>query len=533
LALGLVAAALILRLLSFVYSVYNYDESLYILMGAEMSRGHLPYTTVCDLKPFGLFSIFGLFTSMPFDGVMVSRLAASLTVGLTADLIRRVAALLFDDADNAIGMPAGLAFIVFTLANGGVAAQGELFHDACAVLALFILLRAIRLRGLPSWKAFAASGLVLGVGIQIKQSVVFDMAAIMAGIVLLTMPSRWPTLAYLRLIAPGMVLLVGASLVPTLLVVGIYWLSGHLDAWVAANITAHQVFYGLNRPFEIDPALRALWEQSPLWFCAASAALLLGRLTYGNTERRAGLFLLVWAAAILACIVFLRIASDHYFLQFLPSLSLLTGLLIGRGILANILAPRARAGVVGALACIAFFAVAKEPLIHTGYILWDRLVRGEPFAGDTPRRIAADLKPELHPDDSIYVLGFQPLVYYLTGAKITTRFAFTGLPHRDHPGRDGCRWVEQKVEMQRVLDSKPRFIVVEDGVFFHELDPAVKSIFTERLATDYRLRKRFEQHYLHNLYPFERFVMNGGAAADLYELLRDDRSSNAPEAAAQ
>jgi hypothetical protein len=27
--------------------------------------------------------------------------------------------------------------------------------------------------------------------------------------------------------------------------------------------------------------------------------------------------------------------------------------------------------------------------------------------------------------------------------------------------------------------------------------------------------------------------MNGGAAADLYELLRDDRSSNAPEAAAQ
>jgi hypothetical protein len=470
---------------------------------------------------------------MPFDGVVVSRLAASLTVGLTADLIRRVAALLFDDADNSIGMTAGLAFIVFTLANGGVAAQGELFHDACAVLALFILLRAVHLRGFPSWKAFAASGLVLGVGIQIKQSVVFDMAAIMAGIVLLTMPGKWPTLAYLRLIAPGMILLVGVSLVPSLLVVGIYWLSGHLDAWVAANITAHQVFYGLNRPFEIDPALRALWEQAPLWFCAVLAALLLGRLTSADSERRAGLFLLLWAAAIMACIVFLRIASDHYFLQFLPSLSLLTGFLIGRAMLANILAPHARAGVVGALACLAFFAVAKEPLIHTGYILWDRLVRGERFAGDTPRRIAADLKPELRPDDSLYVLGFQPLVYYLTGAKIATHFAFTGLPHRDYPGRDGCPWVEQKVEMQRVLDSKPRFIVVEDGVFFHELDPAVKSIFTERLATDYRLRKRFEQHYLHNLYPFERFVMNGGAAADLYELLRDDRSSNAPEAADQ
>jgi hypothetical protein len=164
-------------------------------------------------------------------------------------------------------------------------------------------------------------------------------------------------------------------------------------------------------------------------------------------------------------------------------------------------------------------------LIHTGYILWDRAVHGERFAGDTPRKIAADLKSELSPEDSIYVLGFQPLVYYLTGAKLATRFAFTGLPHRDYPGRDGCPWVEQKAEMQRVLDSRPSFIVVEDGVFLRELEPTVKAILTERLAKDYRLRRRYEQHFLHHLYPFERFVMNGGAPAELYERAGDDRLS--------
>jgi hypothetical protein len=523
--LGFVGAALILRLLSLVYSVYNYDESLYILMGAEMWRGHLPYTSVCDLKPFGLFSIFGLLTALPFDGVIVSRLVASLVVGLTADLIRRVGALLFDDPDHAIGIVAGLTFIVFTLANGGVAAQGELFHDACAVLALFILLRSVRLGSLPSRKVFIASGFVLGVGFQIKQSVVFDMAAILAGIVLLTMPGRWPTLAFIRSILPGMLLMAAASLVPTFMVMGIYLLAGHWDAWVAANITAHRVFYGLTRPFEVDAALRALWEQAPLWVAAGGTAVILGRLTYRVAERRACLFLLVWVAVIMACIVFLRIASDHYFLQFLPPLSLLTGVLIGRGLLANLSTHRARAGTVGALTCLALFAIAKEPLIHTGYILWDRLFQGERFAGDTPRRIAADLKPELGPDDSIYVIGFQPLVYYLTGARPATRFAFTGLPHRDYPGRDGCSWVPQKVEMQRVLDSKPRFIVVEDGVFVDELDPAVRTILDERLARDYRLRNRYEQHYLHQLYPFERFVMNGGAPAELYELAGDERLS--------
>jgi len=518
LTLGFVVAAMVLRLLSLVYSVYNYDESLYILMGAEMARGHLPYTTVCDLKPFGLFAIFGLFTALPFDGVIVSRLAVSLVVGLTADLIRRIAALLFDDADKAIGIPAGLTYITFTLANGGIAAQGELFHNAFVVLALFTLLRTIHLNAFPHWTTFLASGLGIGIGIQIKQSVIFDMAAIMVGLILLTMPGRRPTPSYIRTILPGLLLLGAGSSIPTLVVIGLYIAAGQLDAWLAANVTAHQVFYGLNRPFEVDPALRALWEQAPLWLAAGAAALLAHRLPQSAMERRATLFLFIWVAAIAACIIFLRIASDHYFLQFLPPLSLLSGLLIGRGILAGIVTRRAWVGAIAALVGLAFFAIAKEPLIHAGYILWDRFAHGQSYAGDTPRRIAADIKPELRPDDSIYVLGFQPLVYYLTGAKLATRFAFTGLPHRDYPGRDGCPWVDQSVELQRVLDSKPRFIVVENGIFVHELRPAVKAILMGRLARDYRIRKRYDQHYLHHLYPFERFVMNGGAPAELYEI---------------
>ncbi len=525
---GFVAGAIVLRLLSFVYSAYNFDESLYILMGSELARGYLPYTTVCDLKPFGLFAIFGLLTALPLDGVVVSRLAASIVVGLSADLVRRNAGLLFDDWDHAIGVAAGLAFILFTLANGGVAAQGELFHNACGLFALFVLLRAMQREHGVRWTDCAIAGLSLGIGIQIKQSVVFDTGAILVGLFLLTSPARSrAVLAHIHILLPGTAILCFASLVPTLLVMSIYAGSGHWDAWVAANITAHQVFYGLNRPFEVDPALRAVWEQAPLWFAGALATVLLPRLARDHGEVRAGLFLVTWVAAIASCIWFLRIASDHYFLQFLPPLSLLTGLLIGRVILTAIPVHQARVGVMGLLVGLSLFAIAKEPLIHSSYILWDRVVRGEQLAGDTPRRIAADLKPELRPDDAIYVLGFQPLVYYLTGAKLATRFAFTGLPHRDYPGRDGCPWVEQKAEMQRVLDSRPRFIVVEDGVFLRELKPEVKNLLTEALARNYQSRKRYDQHFMHHLYPFERFVMNGGAPADVYELSAGLRTSGA------
>jgi hypothetical protein len=56
----------------------------------------------------------------------------------------------------------------------------------------------------------------------------------------------------------------------------------------------------------------------------------------------------------------------------------------------------------------------------------------------------------------------------------------------------------------------------------------VKSILTQDLAARHRFRKRDEQHDMHHLYPFERFVMNGGVPADVYE-----RIENGPATAAE
>jgi hypothetical protein len=517
LAAGFILAALVLRSPALLYSVLNYDESMYLLMGSEFARGHLPYTTVCDLKPFGLFALATPFAASPFDAVITGRIGASITVGATAWMLSRISCLLFEDKGRAIGIPAGLGYIVFSLATGGMAFQGELFQNACSVLALLMALLAVRSRMPPGLLAMAGTGLVLGIGIQIKQSVLFDMLAFLLGFFVLTAPG-WRGLArhaganLLPLLALGI-----ASLVPTLLVMLLYLAAGAWDAWVAANIDAHRVFYGADRGFELDPALRAMAEQTPLWIGGLLGAAFARRLAEDGREIRAVLFLAAWVGAVMLCQLFLRIASDHYFLQFLPPLCLLSGLAIGRGLLAGIGTPRARAAALAALAGLAVFAVAKNPLVHSIYIIRDRLA-GETWAGDTPRRIAADLKPDLEPGDAVYVVGFQPAVYFLTGAEIPTRFAFTGMPHFLAPGRDGCPWVEPAVEMRRILDSRPRFIVIERGIFMAELRADVRAILDERLMRDYRLRSRFDQHFIHHLYPFERFVMNGGAPAEIYEL---------------
>ena len=123
--ISFIVGAILLRSPALLYSVLNYDESMYLLMGAEFARGHMPYTTVCDLKPFGLFALATPFTMLPVDPVISARIGASVTIGLTAWMLSRIAALLFPDGRRAIGIVAGLGYLIFSLADGGMAFQGK------------------------------------------------------------------------------------------------------------------------------------------------------------------------------------------------------------------------------------------------------------------------------------------------------------------------------------------------------------------------------------------------------------------------
>jgi hypothetical protein len=518
-ALGFVALALLLRAPALLYSVINFDESLYLLIGDELRRGILPFTQLCDRKPFGLFALFALFASAPVDAIVASRLGASLVVGLTGYLLRRVAGLLFDDRPRLIGSAAGLAYVVFCLADGGLASNAELFLNLLATLILLFVLKAIRSFERPRFGLMLAAGLVLGLGLQIKQTILFDMLALLAGFYLLT-TSRLSQLGrHIRATVPSLAALSLASTLPTLAVILLYVVTGHWHDWAWANVEAQRGFIDdPAQPLAWHPAFWAMVEQAPLWFGLLLAAAISRWLVRDGMEARAVAFLLAWVAAVALAQLFLRIAADHYFLQFLPALCLLNGLVLGRGLLAHVTGALARVGVLAALVGLTIFAVAKNPIVNALYVAHDRYLQGESWAGDVPRQAAADLKPLLQPGDALYAVGFLPVIYHLTGAEIPTRFAFTGLPHRSYAGRDGCPWVTQEAELQRILDTRPRFIFVEQGVFYAQLTAPVRALLDDHLARAYRLLKSYPGHGIHGLYPFERFVMNGAASAKLYEL---------------
>jgi len=103
-AVAMVMLVVVVRTGSLEQEIIDWDESTFVLMAADLLRGHLPYVHLFDNKPPGIFvllagsiGVFGqslwavrlvgdlsvLLTAL-FTYAMVARYASSLTAGLTA-----------------------------------------------------------------------------------------------------------------------------------------------------------------------------------------------------------------------------------------------------------------------------------------------------------------------------------------------------------------------------------------------------------------------------------------------------------------
>ncbi|MFN7194862.1 MAG: hypothetical protein ACK5UV_00045, partial [bacterium] len=90
-ALALVAAALLLRGLSFAQAVIDIDEGLYMLQAREWLRGGWPYVAVWDMHPVGAPAIFALVMATLGETIWALRLAAALAVAAAAGALLAIA----------------------------------------------------------------------------------------------------------------------------------------------------------------------------------------------------------------------------------------------------------------------------------------------------------------------------------------------------------------------------------------------------------------------------------------------------------
>ncbi len=84
-------------------SVLDWDESLYFLMAQQWRLGHLPYTTIWDNKPIGIYAIFAAFQAVFGDGIFAIRIATVAFVSLLAFTVFKITQMLTGSRARRLG----------------------------------------------------------------------------------------------------------------------------------------------------------------------------------------------------------------------------------------------------------------------------------------------------------------------------------------------------------------------------------------------------------------------------------------------
>jgi len=418
-------------------SVLDWDESLYFLMAQAWRHGHLPYSTIWDNKPAGIYAIFAIF-QMVLPGVLAMRVASLCFVAALAFAVFRITEVLTRAREAA--WVAGFAVVIGSLSNDGLSANTELFM---ATFTAYAVLAAL------TTESGLLVGVLLGAAFMVKYVAVFE--APMVFLLLLWRARSWRA---------GVLCVLGAGL-PLGAVMALYALAGDFPLWVDCSVLSN--FRRVAAPVTqtaLDYALHVeIWRWGTLYLAGLAMA--------GWAVARRGfpeVFLAAWLLGGLVGVAASKSFYDHYFLQVLPVLCVTLGVWFGRlpgGVL--------RAGfVVAALA---------PPVLAAGTAL------REATGPDVIRQVGAELKTR-----SLYVFDSQPILYALTGAAPPTRYVLPSeLIGLTLPKVAG---VDPVAEVARILATRPEFIARRDPAPVN-MDAAVYAEMDAALAKGYGVWRRY------------------------------------------
>lgn len=450
-----------LRWYSFLPPVIDWDESLYILQAREWARGVWPLSGVWDMHPVGAPALILLAFTLLGESVVAVRLLGAVCVMATCYAL--VALVRVAGGSRALGLAAALLYAGHSVLLGGLTTNTEIMFAPMVVGAL-----ALALWQGPVWPRLVGMGLLIGCALLIKQVVTPEGCLAFA---LLAWPSlvarRWGRLAAMAL---AYLLL---CLLPTLLVAGIYVMRGEFEVWLDSSILAPIKYAAASVPADVTLHRISvhMLEMRWLWLLPLPALLLWRHLP--GEWRHLLLFGLGWTAVAGLAVAAPGYFFDHYFLIFLPPLSLLSAL--GIFAAARVLAG-ARSRIVAAVLVL---AMAADPFL---FDLRLRLLPGLHLGlPDSSMQAAAAILAEKRPGDVIFAANAQPILYFLTGSPLPTRFPF---PAHLTGAFGDLAGVNMDAEVARVLETRPRFIVRDMG-YWDEVRPAAAALVEAALARDY------------------------------------------------
>jgi hypothetical protein len=478
-ALAIISAgALLFRATSFIPAVVDTDEGLFMVQARDWLAGGWPLVTAWDMHPVGVPALFAIAFALFGVSVEAARLLGVIAVAATGGAL--FAAVRAAGAPRAVGVGAGLIYAAHSVLLGGLCTTTELliapFVAGAMAIGIGGTARALAAEPVaPGFGAVAAMGLLIGCGLLAKQVVVPEGCLAFA---LLVLPALLRRLIPFGRAAAMAALYAVLCAAPFLLMGLAYWAQGWLAEYLDGSLLA-PFRYALERIPAGEAWRRILAAATLLGFAFAAAAVALGAWRPREAVKPAQLLtalVALWLAVASAAIAGPGFYFAHYFLLWLPPLSILAAMGCWRLALALARPGWPRGAFLGLVGAIAASAWLTE--IH------HRLERGPGWPHRDPvREVAAELRRAAGEGGSAFIANYHPSVYVIAGVRAATRFPFP--PHLTGVFED-LSDTNTHAELARVLASRPRAIVVDRG-WMHTMRPEAAQAVMAAVARDYEL----------------------------------------------
>ena len=425
--------------LPFLHVIHD-DEAFYSVMASRWLRGDLPYVSSFDIKAPGLFALFAAAQAVFGAGLGVIK---GLEIVCTAAGAWGLYRLLARHASMRAAVMASALYPVYSLVLLGVSSPCQIVQAALTVWAFALAFDSLSAK---RWATAAASGLMIGLAITVKQTAAFEALALL-GILTWKLRAWRPLLAFAAVAA-----------LPTLAFVAYFAAFGHLhDAFTAivtlAGLRSQVDMSHAPAAWYLD-ALARLWHYpaliKPLLVITCGVALALLRRKRLNAAFALPIIdlTLVWYAAAAAAMLVVRSPEAWYAAPLIAPSLILFVVVLGHGIA---FAPRARPLWTAAF----IVAAVVQPLVIAAPSLAGRGYLGPPDWRGNERAAQALAGAGLRPADNLLVLSRGQYVYLLTGALPKARY-FNAMHLL-------CRFPTPDADpLAAAFATRPKFVVMSD-----------------------------------------------------------------------
>lgn len=468
---------------------FGRDQGIYATVGSGVLSGQVPYRDVWDFKPPGIFLIFALAEALFGHSMAAPRILEALGLVAMAWAMAQLSERWYGSKTPGwIG--AAIAAIVHVELDFWHSGQPESFAGILTVLALWLATGDSTPRSRP-W-LWGLAGALLGFSSLLKP----PLGGV--GIILFAYLVRQQRTKGRVLVVGLAALGLGAGL-PLVACIAWFWLRGGWDAllWTMKDFTPGYTalgWQGDHRALEMFyfAAVEALTRFSALIAIGVVAALMLPITT---SREQSGSFLLLGCAVVQIT----GIALQAKFFQYhygatTPLLSLLAGLgwhklwvgawsrrpsgplLVAVGAIAALWMRKPVNDVPGSvpertLARLQFLVNAGSPDARTK--LDAELHRAADYDLAADRMVADWVIDNTKPTDAVLIWGFEPVVYWISGRRLATRFIYN-VPQRSQWQTE----TSQRIFMDEVTRNRPPVVLVQH----HDVFPGVTGHVTDSSA---------------------------------------------------